>query len=191
MLKYQIIYADPPWDTGYVFGGLTAGSIGGGKQVPYGVMTDEEIMSLPVKSIVGDDAFLFLWVIDSRIPRIAEFMKAWGFKYSGIAFVWNKRSLHNENKVRTTLTPYTRRSCELCFLGLRGRTRHLVKNHYVLQFVNEPIPDRRIHSSKPNEVRSRIVSLCGDLPRIELFAREKVEGWDAWGNEIDSVELWT
>ena len=40
------------------------------------------------------------------------------------------------------------------------------------------------HSKKPDEVRNNIVELYGDLPRIELFAREKSEGWDSWGNEL-------
>lgn len=40
------------------------------------------------------------------------------------------------------------------------------------------------HSRKPAEVRERIVRLLGDVPRIELFARERVPGWDAWGNEV-------
>ena len=190
MKKYQIIYADPPWHTGYVYGGLKAGTIGGGRLVPYPTLIDAQIRNLPVRNIVANNAFLFLWVIDSKIPTIFNIMEVWGFRYSGVAFVWNKRSIRNPNLTRTTLTPYTRRSCELCFLGLRGKTKELVKSHYTLQFVNELIPDRRIHSSKPAIIRDRIVQLLGDLPRIELFARRKVEGWDCWGNEVESdIEL--
>jgi len=181
--KYQIIYADPPWNTGYVYGGKKAGTVGGGKIVPYNVMTDNEIMNLPIDIIADNNCFLFLWVIDSRIPQVEKIMNSWGFKYSGTSFIWNKRSINNPELVRTTLTPYTRRSCEICFLGTKGKTLKMLNDRYVLQFVNEPIPDRRIHSSKPNEVRNRIVRLCGDLPRIELFARHKAKGWDAWGNE--------
>lgn len=44
----------------------------------------------------------------------------------------------------------------------------------------------RGHSQKPEEAREKIVELMGDLPRVELFAREKTEGWDAWGNEVES-----
>ena len=43
---------------------------------------------------------------------------------------------------------------------------------------------RDVHSKKPNIIRDKIVQLCGDLPRIELFARKKHKGWDAWGNEL-------
>ena len=68
---------------------------------------------------------------------------------------------------------------ELCLLGRRGKVKPV--RHNVRQLV-EAI--RYEHSHKPDEVRDRIVELCGDLPRIELFARQKVEGWDCWGNEV-------
>jgi N6-adenosine-specific RNA methylase IME4 len=44
----------------------------------------------------------------------------------------------------------------------------------------------REHSRKPVEARERIVQLMGDVPRVELFARQKAPGWDAWGNEVES-----
>ena len=120
-------------------------------------------------------------------------MKAWGFKYSGIAFVWNKRTKSDPLRVRTTLGFFTRRSCEFCFQGIKGNSKGLVKDHYVLQFVNAALPDRT-HSRKPDEIRQRIVKLLGDIPRIELFARERVPGWNCWGNETDKFtkqpELW-
>jgi N6-adenosine-specific RNA methylase IME4 len=201
--KYNIIYADPAWDMGYVKGGLTAGSVKGGEVLPYQTMTDEEIMAMPIRDITEDNAFLFLWVTDNRIPKIADFMKAWGFNYNSLAFVWNKITKRTEalegqinlfndypdDKVRTTLTPFTRRSCEYCFLGTKGKTRELIKDHYVLQYVAWASRTRK-HSVKPNEVRNRIVKLCGDLPRIELFARQNFNGWDAWGNQVqESVEI--
>ena len=182
MGKYQIIYADPPWKMGYVKGGKTAGSVKGGVELPYPTMSDEEIKALDIEGISHDDAFLFLWATDNRIPYVAEIMKAWGFNYNSLAFIWNKVSKHTPGKYRTTLTPYTRRSCEYCFLGLRGKTKHLVESHYTLQYVPWASPNRR-HSLKPPEVRRRIVELCGDLKRIELFARRPADKWDVWGNE--------
>ena len=57
----------------------------------------------------------------------------------------------------------------------------------VRQVIYSPV---RKHSQKPDEARDRILQLMGDLPRIELFAREKVDGWDSWGNEVESdIEL--
>jgi site-specific DNA-methyltransferase (adenine-specific) len=185
MKKYQIIYADPAWDMGYVKGGLTAGSVKGGEVLPYQTMKDEAIMAMPICDIVHENALLFMWVTDNRIPKISQFMEAWGFKFNSLAFVWNKISKHQEGKVRTTLTPYTRRSCEYCFLGTRGKTRDLIKDHYVLQYVAWASQTRK-HSVKPPEVRDRIVALCGDIPRVELFAREQIEGWDVFGNEVEN-----
>ena len=185
---------------GYVKGGLTAGSVKGGEVLPYQTMTDEEIMAMPIKDISADDALLFMWVTDNRIPKIKELMAAWGFKYNSLAFIWNKITkcttnqidIFNEmasEKVRTTLTPYTRRSCEYCFLGTKGSAIDLIKDHYVLQYVAWASRSRK-HSEKPDEVRKRIVKLCGDIPRVELFAREQKLGWDVWGNQVsNSIKL--
>ena len=74
---------------------------------------------------------------------------------------------------------YTRSNTELCLLATKGKPQRVSKS--VHQLVYEPI---RKHSQKPDCVRDRIVELCGDLPRIELFARQKIQGWDSWGNEI-------
>jgi len=195
--KYNIILADPPWDTGYVVGGEFAGTVKGGKELPYPTMTDDEIMALPVMGIAAPDAMLFMWFIDSRLPKCVEIMAAWGFNYKGIAFVWNKTTKNGNGKVRTTLTPYTRRSCELVLLGTKGKVRDMVANHYVLQYIGMP-SITRLHSAKPPIVREKIVQLMGDLPRIELFARrpeptlfgDTMAGWDVWGNEMSSdIEL--
>jgi N6-adenosine-specific RNA methylase IME4 len=187
--EYSVIYADPPWDTGYVIGGKEAGTVGGGKELPYDTMTDEEIAALPVRNIAADDCLLFMWVIDSRLPKVKELMSSWGFRFVNVAFVWNKSTLHDPSKVRTTLSPYTRRSCEFCCLGVRGKAASMVKDHYVLQFLNTPSLTRQ-HSKKPDEVKDRIVRLVGDVKRIELFARQKTEGWNIWGNELENdIEL--
>ena len=71
---------------------------------------------------------------------------------------------------------------ELCLLGRRGKVKPV--GHNVRQLV-EAI--RYNHSQKPDEVRDRIVQLMGDLPRIELFARERTPGWDVWGNEVEDL----
>ena len=76
---------------------------------------------------------------------------------------------------------YTLKSTELCLIGLKGKLKNIKKSNKVKSLV---MAERTIHSKKPDEVRNRIIELCGDLPRIELFAREKTEGWDVWGNEI-------
>lgn len=109
-------------------------------------------------------------------------MEAWGFEYRTAAFVWIKKNRKNGGNF-LGMGAYTRVNAEVCLLGTtRGtKARQVVKSHSVQQIV-EALVER--HSKKPAEVRERIVRLLGDVPRIELFARERVPGWDAWGNEV-------
>lgn len=185
-MKFNVILADPPWDIGYLKGGKTAGSIEGGEKLPYDTMSDEDIMSLQIEKIAHENCFLFLWAIDSKIPLVKEIMENWGFRYNSVAFVWNKITKtfpDDDSKVRTTLTPYTRKSCEFCFLGLRGKTKDMVKDHTVLQYTPWASTSR-LHSLKP-PIKSKIDMLLGyDIPKVELFARDEYEGWTTVGNEI-------
>jgi len=95
--------------------------------------------------------------------------------------VWVKR-----NKKSPTwfwgMGRWTRANAELCLLATHGKPKRI--NAGVHSVIDTPI---EAHSKKPDEARKRIVKLCGDLPRIELFARQKTEGWDVWGNEIEST----
>ena len=77
---------------------------------------------------------------------------------------------------------YTRANNEICLLATKGKPLKRVSK-CVKQVVISKI---REHSQKPDEVRERIVELFGDLPRVELFARQKTRGWDVWGNEVES-----
>ena len=82
---------------------------------------------------------------------------------------------------------YTRANAEICLLGVSHDfcAKKQIKSHSVRQVIEEPI---QAHSVKPEETRRRIVDLLGDVPRIELFARQRVPGWDAWGDEIEEKE---
>jgi len=177
-MKYQIIYADPPWYTRYIKENKK-----GIKEyeLPYDTMSDEEILKLPIKDIVDDDAILFLWCIDSKIPIMPKVMSAWGFEYRSVAFVWHKKAI-TTNGENAIMSWYTSKSCELCFVGARGTT--LISDSTQKQFVDEP---KREHSRKPDCIRTRIIKACGDRPRIELFARQHFEGWDVWGNEVPTT----
>jgi len=133
--------------------------------------------------VSAKDCVLFMWAVSPQIPEALEVMKAWGFKYITVAFCWSKHT--KNNKKVSNLGRWTMGNVELCLLGRKGKPQRLVK--HIKQLVEA---ERTRHSAKPSEVRDRIVELMGDLPRIELFAREKVEGWDSWGNEIISdIEL--
>lgn len=184
--KYKIIYADPPWQysSKELYGDKICGYKNGHRKRfadlkrIYNIMSLEEIKSLNIKTIIDKDCALFLWVTDSHLKEGLSIIDYWGFKYKTIAFVWLKKY-----KTGTTVfnfAPWTLKSTEICLLGTRGKMSQYKKSNNVKQLV---IAERTKHSKKPNEVRNRIIELFGDLPKIELFARYRAEGWDTWGNE--------
>ena len=120
-----------------------------------------------------------MWATSPLLPEAFEVMKAWGFKYKTVAFCWNKQT--KNGKWVSNMGRWTMGNIELCLLGVKGKPKRIAKN--IKQLI---IAERTKHSKKPDEVRNRIVQLMGDLPRIELFAREKTPGWDVWGNEVES-----
>lgn len=178
MRKYNIIYADPPWN------GLGWNN-GSGDKCPanhYEVQDIEWIKNLPVEYIAADTCFLFLWVTFPNLQEGLDVIKAWGFKYATCAFNWVKRNKKSDGFF-VGCGNYTRANSELCLLGVKGRCQAERRSRSVRQ-----VCDARVgrHSEKPQEIRDRIVALCGDVPRVELFARTKTEGWDVWGNEVAS-----
>lgn len=200
--KYQIIYADPAWDTGYVKGGKTAGSVKGGVELPYPVMSDKAIMELPVKEIVADDAFCFIWIPESRLPIIADLFEAWGFTYKAKMFTWIKTVKSPKTSkypYRATLSTYSRRCTEDCYVGTRGKIRNLIQDKTILQVIDEGegsevieyASQSRKHSFKPPVTRDLITRFCGDLKRAELFARQQPKGWDSYGFDIDGQNMFT
>jgi N6-adenosine-specific RNA methylase IME4 len=179
--KYQIIYADPPWKYGFWY---QSEDVKRNAADHYAVMDTGNICSLPISDITDDNCALFLWATMPCLPDSLEVIKGWGFRYVTCAFVWTKMNGTGFG-LFTGLGNYTRANAELCLLGMRGSLPR--QSHDVHQIVMTPITE---HSRKPSIVRERIVELFGDLPRIELFARRKVDGWDCWGNEVESdIEL--
>ncbi len=150
-----------------------------GASVRYDTMSLESIKSLPVNSISDKDAVLFIWVTSPLLPDGLSVINAWGFTYKTIAFCWNKQS--KNGLWISNMGRWTMGNIEICLLGVKGHPHRILMN--VKQLV---IAERTKHNKKPDVVRERIVELMGDLPRIELFARQKTSGWDVWGNEIES-----
>lgn len=178
--KYSIIYADPPWDYknwSKKWHEENASSRWAGKKYP--LMPLQDICDLPVGDIADKNSVLFLWTISTMLPNALKVIDAWGFKYRTIAFVWIKK-----NKIKdsffTGMGFWTRANAEICLLAIKGKPLPRISRS-VHQVIYTPIDK---HSKKPPETRERIVELLGDIPRIELFARESPDGWDAWGNEI-------
>lgn len=177
--KYNIIYADPPWE--YKETGSKTNSRGMAKQ-HYSTMTTDEICNLPIREIATDDAVCFMWATFPKIDQALKVMKAWGFIYKTAAFVWVKKNKQSNSNF-WGMGAWTRANAEICLIGISKGTKasQCVKSHAVHQIIESPVER---HSKKPDETRSRIVELCGDVPRIELFARQYADGWDSWGNEI-------
>ena len=169
--KYNIIYADPAWS-------YTGNMMNSSATDHYKTMKLQDICNLPVKKIADNNCILFMWV---TLPKLNQFMKvinSWGFEYKSTAFVWVKK-----NKISDSffmgLGRWTRANPEICVLATKGKISR--KSNAVRQLQIFPIEQ---HSKKPDQFRNLIIELCGDLPRIELFARQKVDGWDSWGNEV-------
>ena len=190
---FEIVYADPAWFYQDRREGGNGTRFGGGCVNHYPVMSVEEICALPVYQIAAEDAWLFLWATWPTLPDALRVISAWGFKFSTLAFNWIKTNRKNGEPF-FGIGHATKSNSEPCLLARRGSPR--VASNYVSQiaecgeaFETEDIRSpRREHSRKPDEVRDRIVQLCGDRPRIELFARQAVEGWSAWGNEVPAEE---
>lgn len=177
---YQIIYADPPWS---YKDKAAAGKRGAAFK--YDCLSFDEILcfelnGLSVRRIGSTDAALFLWSTGPMMAEARLIMEGWGFAYKNIAFTWVKRTKHG--KLHWGMGNYTRSNPEFCLLGIRGKMKRLSAS--VHSIIEAPVGK---HSAKPPETRDRIVRLFGDLPRIELFARERCPGWDADGLELEVV----
>lgn len=176
-MKYNIIYADPPWHYNDRRNNHTR--FCGGAMAHYPTMKTKDICNLPVKDLADDNCILFLWATFPCLPDALQVMKAWGFTYKTLGFSWIKTNKVNK-KPFFGIGYYTKSNCEVCLLGVKGKIKPV--SNKVSSVI---IADREEHSKKPDIVRDKIVELFGDLPRIELFARQKSLGWDSWGNEVD------
>jgi N6-adenosine-specific RNA methylase IME4 len=177
MKKYQIIYADPPWD--YKDKGCQ-----GTMANHYKGMNIFEICKLPIKDISDDSCILFLWATYPMLKEALRVIDWWGFEYKSIAFQWIKLNPKSKTPFYG-LGRWTRGNTEPCLIATKGKPKRISAS--VFQLIQQP---RGKHSEKPQEARDKIIQLVGDLPRIELFARQKTEGWDVWGNEVKSdIEL--
>lgn len=162
--KYNIIYADPPWKYGR-------------KISHYPCLPIEDIYNFPIDNIADENCALFLWVTFPILPEAIKTLEKWKFRYTTVAFTWIKTNKNNGQPF-FGLGNWTRANAEICLLGFRGKLKR--KSNKVAQVIMSPL---REHSRKPDEIRDMIVNLLGDLPRIELFARQNVQGWDCFGNE--------
>ena len=180
MKKYQIIYADPPWKYETWTELKTEKLRKKCGSLCYPPMTVNQICGLPIKNISDKRCILFLWITMPKLNEVFRVIDAWGFQYKTVAFTWIKTN-PKSGTIYSGLGHWTLANPELCLLATHKKFPPRLNP--VKQLVFAP---KGIHSAKPPIVRDKIIELVGDLPRIELFARQKTEGWDVWGNEVKS-----
>lgn len=170
--KYKTILADPPWTF------LTRSDKGKDRSAEqhYSCMSFDDILKLPVGEIADKDCMLFLWTTDPMLEKSFEVIKAWGFEYKTVGFVWVKRCRKSEEWFMG-MGYYTRANPEYCLLATKGHPKR--NSRSVRKLIDSPL---REHSRKPDDVYKRITTLT-DGPFIELFSRTDTKGWDNWGNE--------
>ena len=211
MNKYDLIYADPAWH----WASRSQKGEGRSAKNHYTVTSLDDMKRIPVCEISNPESVLLQWVIDPMLPQGLELAKSWGFSFVTVGFYWIKlnkkwdiafykmvRSLMDrtanshitesmfDHLLFTGLGYYTRANPEQCWLfvkdkpnGARGRGLTRIDKG-VRRLIVSPIGR---HSAKPHETYNRIERLFGDVSRVELFARNLREGWDSWGNQIEST----
>lgn len=192
---YAAVVADPPWHfrarTTLQNSNWTSRR---DAEKHYGVMGIDDIKALPVSDLAAKDAHLFLWVTGPCLEKGFEVIRAWGFRYSAVAFTWIKlKRKHDPLQLRVLPTAEgdlhvglgltTRKNAEFVLLGRRGNAKRIAKN--VREVILAPV---REHSRKPDEMAARVERYCAG-PYIELFARMERPGWDSFGNEVGKFNV--
>jgi N6-adenosine-specific RNA methylase IME4 len=174
---YSVIYADPPWD--YEGRIQHDGTNTGSAINHYPTLKIEKIKEMNVPALCEKNALLFLWTSSPHLDQSLELMKAWGFTYKTIAFVWDKQ--------RIIPGYYTLSQVEICLVGKRGKIPTPRGTRNEKQFLTEL---RGEHSAKPTEIRERIARMFPTQKKLEMFARQKTPGWDVFGNQVeDSIAI--
>ena len=173
-MKYDVIYADPPWTYNDK---CHAGERGAGYK--YDLMTVPEICALPIRDIAADNCVLFMWWVGPQPREALQVVDAWGFTLKNMTgFTWHKLTKNGHDHFG--MGHWTRGNVENVLIAVRGKPKRSCAG--VSQLVHAKV---REHSQKPDEVKDQIFRLMGaSVNRVELFARSKSAGWDVWGNEV-------
>lgn len=188
-VKYQVIYADPPWDYGgkmqYDKTSIKTENVGFERDIfissatfKYPTLKIKELMQLDIPSIADENCILFMWTTGPQLENAVKLGTTWGFEYKTVAFVWDKM-VHNPGRYTLSQTEFVLAFKKGKFPTPRGarNVRQLISIH------------RGIHSEKPVEVIDGITKMFPQQKKIELFARKNYIGWDNWGLEIPSSKI--
>lgn len=166
--KYQTIVIDPPWPMEFVQLNNRPAQV----VMPYPVMSLEEIKVLPINDMAYKDCNLFLWTTHRFLPDSFDLLREWGFEYH-VCLTWDKtngRAMFGFN-----------RQSEFCLYAHKGRITVNQRGKYIPTVFTEKL---REHSRKP-EVFYDLLRTNTPAPRLDMFSREKRDGFDQWGNEVN------
>ena len=176
--SYEIVYADPPWH----YYGSQIKDAAAAKHYP--LMSQDELARLPVREIMAKRAALFMWATGPRLHYAIELIERWGLHFRGVLYVWVKTNRRGEIiRGQGVMPTFTKPTTELVLAATTMPTgrpfplQDLAQGQVVLH-------PRDAHSAKPEVFRTMIEQLCGDRPRIELFARRPAPGWASWGAQL-------
>ena len=171
---YKIIYADPPWQFSNK---KTGGSMKSGAAHHYLTTGIEGLKKINVNEITDDDCTLIMWWVGAMPQEAIDLVNSWGFTLKNMnGFVWNKLTV--KGKAFFGMGFRTRAGSESAIIAVKGKPEVCSRSIRAVQSFKVSK-----HSKKPIEFRDLIIDMCGDLPRLEMFARESAEGWDVFGNE--------
>ena len=182
--RYEVIYADPPWDYGgkmqYDKSNIKSINVGFEKNLfisaadfQYPTLKLNELKELDVQLITASDCILFMWTTGPQFANAIELGTSWGFEYKTVAFVWDKQ-IHNPGRYTLSQTEFV-----IAFKKGRFPTPRGARNIRQLVSVH-----RGKHSEKPDIVIDGITKMFPTQQKIELFARKNYDGWDSWGLDI-------
>ena len=173
--RYGLILADPPWR----FEARSARRQT--KAAPYSTMSRYDLLTMPVDRLAARNCALVMWATQAQLPQALDLMKRWGFDYKSFG-TWAKQSASG-NKWAFGTGYWFRSAAEIYLVGARGAP--LIKSKSERNLIVAPV---RQHSRKPEQLREALERMFPLVPKIELFARERREGWDCWGNQLDMFE---
>lgn len=180
--RYDIVYLDPPWH----YYGSPIKDAAAGKHYP--LMSVEQLSEIDISRILNNKAAVFMWATCPRLDFAIQLLAAWDLTYRGVIYNWVKTNRQGKvisgQGVNPTFTKPTSELVLAATTNSRGRPFPILDLAQG-QVVHHP---RGRHSEKPAIFRNLIEKLCGDRPRIELFARSTATGWDSWGAEVGKLD---
>ena len=170
-MKYRTIVIDPPWEVIFNMSNLTVNGTKY-KKLPYATMTDNEIRNFPIDNYAEKKCWLFMWSTHRKLPTALNIIEQWGFHYDCI-LAWNKHRGPTVNGICRDMEP--------CIIAHRGNLR--LSNKIPLKLIIDSL--NTSNSEKPRKFYD-MVRKSAPKPRIDIFARRRHYGFNAYGDQVES-----